>query len=151
MGRKGDALRAAKMARVTRTFTEEQLRLHDKQIEDEYKKRFDRLMKKQLDEDEREREEYFYQHATELWQDHALTLISYFYAMACRVMIEEFGWPVPHTNRKNLRIIRFGEALANEIENVTHTERRALKDYAAETKELYGIEFRVNGDDDDDG
>lgn len=144
MGKKGDALRAAKAARVTRTFTEEQLRAHDQQIINDYKERYDLLLKKELDEQERKREEYFFEHATELWQDSALTLISYFYAMACRILVEEFGWPVPHSNRQNLRLIRYGEALANEIERVTHTEKKALKDYAEETKRLYGIEFIPN-------
>lgn len=144
MGKKGDALRAAKAARVTRTFTEEQLRARDQQIIKDYMERHELLLQKERDDKERERIEHFTEHATELWQDNALTLISYFYAMACRVLVEEFGWPVPHSNRQNLRLIRYGEALANEIERVTHTEKKALKDYAEETKELYGIEFIPN-------
>ena len=144
MGKKGDALRAAKAARVTRTFTEEQLREHDRQVEIAYKERYDKILRKEFEEYDRKQKEDFDAHATELWQESAVTLMSYFFAMACRIMVEEFGWPVPHSNRKDLRLVRYGEALANEMNRVTNVENQALKDYAEETKRLYGIEFCAN-------
>lgn len=141
MGKKGAALRAMKKQSASYTFTGEQLAEHDRQVEAAYKARFDRKLREEFEEYDRKQRADFDAHATKLWQESAVTLMSYFFAMACRIMVEEFGWPVPHSNRKNLRLLRYGEALANEMNRVTKVENQALKDYAEETKRLYGIEF----------
>lgn len=157
MGKKGDLLRAAKAARVTRTFTEEQLREHDHQVREEFKKSFEKHLKKTWNEyDQRQRKE-FDEHINKVWRERAAefnagtpaenmdVMLSYLLSVSARVLIEQFGWtPVEgrRFSRRN-KIVRFCDAVINEIEGITKDTTKGIQEYAAETYKKYGVRFQM--------
>ena len=143
MGKKGDLLRAMKDQRTTRTFTEAQLKEHDRQVIMEYFKVTKPLVMKEAAEIDRKRDEDFEKHAHKVWEENAVALISYFLALSSRVLIEQFGWKAPNAHKKPVRVMRYGKAMMDEINNVPKTDKKTLVGYAEETKNLYGVEFNV--------
>lgn len=163
MGKKGAALRAMKAAKVTRTFTEEQLREHDRQVEIAYKERYDKILRKQWDEYDREqrerdqkRKEEFDRHADEVWERltnefhgsteavNIATMLSYHLAVSLRVLIEDFGWlPLKgHKYTGRNRITRFMESVNKRINDIIEGDQGFLL-YATETENLYGVRFKM--------
>lgn len=157
MGKNGDRLRAAKAARVTRTFTEEQLREHDRQVVEAYKESADRHMRKVWDDfDHRQREE-FDAHVNKIWRERAEefqsgtpaeqmeTMLSYLLSVSARVLIEQFGWtPIEgHRFTKHNRLVRFCDAVIKEIDSVASNKDIGIQEYAAETYKKYGVCFQM--------
>lgn len=150
MGRKGDALRAAKMARVTRTFTEEQLRLHDQQVKREailmYQQELKRHTREQYNElNDRIRVEWE-QRAKEFASDdlnnNFMNAVAYMFAIPCRVLIEQFGWkPVRYANCPQTRTEKLAVAMIEELNRITENEKKDIRTYARETFDKYGLKF----------
>lgn len=157
MGWKGDLLRAEKAKRVTRTFTEEQLREHDRQVIDAYKKQADRRMQKVWSDFDKRQREQMDEHINELWKKRAaefnsglpeenmITMLSYLLSVSARVLIERFGWaPIEgHAWNERYKIVRFCNAVVEEIEKITTDERMGIDIYAQQTYEKYGVRFRM--------
>lgn len=102
MGKKGDALRAAKMQRTVYTFTREQLEARDRTLLQDYRERcHDKLRK----------------HLNETREDWMAQDLKYLLALSCMALHKEFGWTGIPKNRKphpRCRMQRFAEALAEE-------------------------------------
>ena len=151
MGKKGDALRAAKLKNVTRTFTEEQLRAHDKLVIETFR---ERIVKEAVAEaNERveelnaldwERRELAFMENHPI--DNVLSCMSLLLATTARVLIERFGWkPIPpdgHYDRRN-RTMRFADYVVDELDKITQDENADIRRYCAETYDLYGVKFEV--------
>ena len=160
MGKKGDLLRAQKAQRVTYTFTAEQLQEHDRQVRDAYKKQADQHMRKLWDEYDRKQREEFDAHIHELWnermkefnegmpEDKITVMLSYLLSISARVLIEQFGWtPVEgHRYTRRNRIVRFSNAVVDEIMKITANKMIGIQEYTAETYRLYGVRFLAEDD-----
>lgn len=155
MGKKGDLLRQAKKQKAMYHFTGEELEAHDRKIFrkaresalPDMKKKLLELEKQSLEEQHadidaywREKHEEFKQGGTETTMANS---ISFTMSMCCRVLIEKFGWKAPGPRGRNPRVIRFAEALLDEIGYIRRNSEMDLVKYAEETKEKYGIEFQV--------
>lgn len=70
-------------------------------------------------------------------------IVKYTLAVSCKVLIERFGWvPIKSRIDDRMRIIRFIRALEDEIRWIENNSD--LKQYNADVKEKYGIEFVFN-------
>lgn len=150
MGKKGDALRAAKLKNVTRTFTEEQLRAHDKLVIETFRERIvkeavaeanERVEELNALDWERRERAFMENHPI----DNVLSCMSLLLATTARVLIERFGWkPIPsegHFDRRN-RTMRYCEEVEREIGRITADPEKAdLIAYCNETYDLYGVKF----------
>ena len=155
MGKKGDALPAAKAARVTRTFTEEQLREHDRQVIAAYKQNADQHMRKVWSEYDHRQREQFDEHIHKIWRERAAefqagtpaeqmeTMLSYLLSVSARVLIEQFGWiPIEgHRYTKRNKIVRFCEAVVAEVESIASNKDIGVQEYAVDTYKRYGVRF----------
>ena len=128
MGKKGDALRASKLAQSKYTFTITQLVEHDLAVEQRTAERVRKEMRAERDE--------------QLLQIFALIL-----SMPMVVLIEQFGWPPPYNGRNSHRYksVRFGDLLTDEINKVFGYGKTPddIKKYNERAKKLYDIEFKV--------
>ena len=142
MGKKGDLLRQLKKQQAVYTFTGEELEAHDRQVVAARLEAAKSLAVKEAAEIDRQRELEMREHVDKVWEENAVTLMSYFLALSCRVLVEHFGWKPPGPRGRNVRIMRYGAELVNELNRLTKVSKGALREYAKETKELYGIEFK---------
>lgn len=148
---------------ITRVFTEAQLAEHDRQVVAAYKKNADRHMRKVWDEyDHRQRDE-FDKHINELWhqrweelntgtpEEQIDTMLSYLLAISARVLIERFGWlPLNgHRFTRRNKIVRFCNAVIDELDRIAHDKTIGAHEYAAETYRLYGVRFMMEETDDE--
>ena len=152
MGRSGDRIRMAKDQKTTYTFTKAQLEEHDRQVFREKWKQYENLTKKEAAEIDLKREEELRNHVNKTWDDNAINLLQYTMAISCRVLIEQFGWkPIPKTLRgPEMRIQKFANALAAEIDQIYRVDRINMQQYSEETKKLYNLSFNVNAEGEDD-
>lgn len=158
MGKKGAAMRAAKMQNTTYTFTAAQLEEHDKMILREFRQRVVDDVQKQTDEIFAEREKAAMQAAVEEWEkrekafsenhpnDNAVSCVSLLMATTARVLVERFGWkPIPkdgNYDRRN-RLVQFCEAVTDEVYKITDPDNADILKYCDETYDLYGVRFNT--------
>ena len=158
MGKKGAAMRAAKMQNTTYTFTAAQLEEHDKMILREFRQRVVDDVSKQADEIFAEREKAAMQAAVEEWEkrekafsenhpnDNAVSCVSLLMATTARVLVERFGWkPIPkdgNYDRRN-RLVQFCEAVTDEVYKITDPDNADILKYCDETYDLYGVRFNT--------
>ena len=158
MGKKGAAMRAAKMQNTTYSFTAAQLEEHDKMILREFRQRVVDDVQKQTDEIFAEREKAAIQAAVEEWEkrekafsehhptDNAVSCVSLLMATTARVLVERFGWkPIPkdgNYDRRN-RLVQFCEAVTDEVYKITDPENADILGYCDETYDLYGVRFNT--------
>lgn len=158
MGKKGAAMRAAKMQNTTYSFTAAQLEEHDKMILREFRQRVVDDVSKQADEIFAEREKAAMQAAVEEWEkrekafsenhpnDNAVSCVSLLMATTARVLVERFGWkPIPkdgNYDRRN-RLVQFCEAVTDEVCKITDPENADILRYCDETYDLYGVRFNT--------
>jgi hypothetical protein len=156
MGKKGDELRRLKGERVKYTFTRAELEAHDQQVRrefvDEYRKTFKAEatkvaegMKKQVRDEWQARAEEFGGGG----EDAFLAYMKYLLAAPCKVLIEQFGWAPPpkYAEGKRHRIVRFANAVIDEIEAVSADETQDIRRYAEQVRDKYGIEFLKEAED----
>lgn len=151
MGKKGDALRAAKMQK-TITFTREQLEAHDKAVREAYK---DTCMEKvnkyladekraidaEIEKEWRKREEDFGGPDS---QDRFLNTLSYMLSVCCQILVRDFDWKKLPTNKKpdpRMRLIRFSKAVAKEVEQICENEDADIRSYSDKVYEFCGVKF----------
>ena len=158
MGKKGAAMRAAKMQNTTYTFTAAQLEEHDKMILREFRQRVVDDVQKQADEIFAEREKAAMQAAVAEWEkrekafsenhpnDNAVSCVSLLMATTARVLVERFGWkPIPkdgNYDRRN-RLVQFCEAVTDEVYKITDPDNADILGYCDETYDLYGVRFNT--------
>lgn len=158
MGKKGAAMRAAKMQNTTYSFTAAQLEEHDKMILREFRQRVVDDVSKQADEIFAEREKAAMQAAVEEWEkrekafsenhpnDNAVSCVSLLMATTARVLVERFGWkPIPkdgNYDRRN-RLVQFCEAVTDEVCKITDPDNVDILKYCDETYDLYGVRFNT--------
>ena len=139
MGRKGDALRAAKKQQATYTFTAAQLSEHDRQVSDFAVQR----RKDEINEDVRkEWESRAREFASADMNENFMNAVAYMFAIPCRVLIEQFGWkPVRYANCPQTRTERLAVAMIEELNRITESEKKDIRTYARETFDKYGLKF----------
>lgn len=139
MGRKGDALRAAKKQQATYTFTAAQLSEHDRQVSDFAVQR----RKDEINEDVRkEWESRAREFASADMNENFMNAVAYMFAIPCRVLIEQFGWkPVRYANCPQTKTERLAVAMIEELNRITESEKKDIRTYARETFDKYGLKF----------
>ena len=160
MGKKGEALRAAKRQQTMYHFTREQLAAHDQFVREEFRERctkdveekvwqkmepiFDEKKKeleKAILDDWDERKRLF---ASEVPENNFLEFICCMMSVSIRVLIEKFHWkPVPKDGfyDRRLAIVRFSDYVKAEIDMISADEMQDIRKYNEETFNLYGVKF----------
>ena len=153
MGKKGEALRAAKQAQSCYTFTREQLLAHDRAVVDDYKKRFDdRLREAFKAEEERVNAEIQaeWRKRADLFSgtgmDNIYTLLSMTLAVPIEVLIDEFGWrPLPAEDKKvhpRSRLARFVIRCQEILDDIATDEKKDIRTYCQHVWERSGVRFQ---------
>lgn len=140
MGRKGDALRAAKKQKTVYHLTGEQLEQHDKAVIEAYKRDLDGRMKDAADKYVRE---YFERIGAEFTtgneRDDVDLVVTYLLSVTVRVLIERFGWKPIRYNCRPTKTQRFIEDVIAVIEDIRADDTKDIRDYADEVERLYGV------------
>lgn len=170
MGKSGAALRAAKQKNTTYTFTREQLHEHDRLVIEEFRQRvvqdvYENAQKKMDAEWEKraaamdiaikqEWDSRARQFASENPVDNFYEFMSCLLSISVRVLIEKFRWkPLPKEGKydRRLRIVKFSDCVAAEIDRIAGDEMLDIRKYSEEVYELYGLRFGTQEDGEDDG
>lgn len=160
MGKKGDALRAAKKNEKLYSFTRQQLFDHDQHVVDTFRRRVEeetyekvsarmkaefeeqaKVMDKAIQDEWDERARLF---ASEDAQSNFFEYLSCMLSVSVRVLIERFHWKPLDENgllSRRLRIVRFSDFVHEEIEKISGDEMQDIRKYNEETFRLYGIRF----------
>ncbi len=145
MGKKGDALRAAKAQRATYTFTAAQLEAHDKEVRmrtlERKKDELEAYAREVLDRDFEERQKLLTGDATDV----TLNVFSMLISISCKVLVEHFGWkPIwKHSTSRN-RLSRFVLAVQQETEALLNDELLDIRKYAREAYDVTGVMFEAD-------
>lgn len=154
MGKKGRALREAKAANVTYTFTQAQLLEHDIAVRMAYKKDIMNRVKADADEMDRKRTDEFNAKIHELWDERERKFKTGYLqgdalAMACAmlnitvaVLVEDFRW-VPVRNGHRTRLQRFCEGVTERMNKIASDEREDIIRYAESVEKRYGVTFMM--------
>ena len=139
MGRKGDALRAAKKQQATYTFTAAQLAEHDRYVSDfAVQHRKEEINENVRKEWQRRADEF----ATPDLNENFMNAVAYMFAIPCRVLIEQFGWkPVRYANCPQTRTEKLAIAMIEELNNISSNTKQDIRTYARETFDKYGLKF----------
>lgn len=152
MGKKGDALRAAKMRNTVYTFTREQLEAHDKAVKEAYKDVCMEKVNKYLAEEKqainaeiekewRKREEDFGGPDS---QDRFLNTLSYMLSVCSQILVRDFKWtPLPkdHKPHPKMKLVRFGNAVAQEVDKICDDDKIDIRNYCDQVYETCGVKF----------
>lgn len=148
MGKKGDALRAARAQKATYTFTAAQLEAHDKEVrmrtlerkKDELKAYAREILEKDFD----EREKLLIGDATDV----TINVFSMLISISCKVLVEHFGWkPIwKHSTSRN-RLSRFVLAVQQETEELLNDEMLDIRKYAMDAYDITGVMFEADPED----
>lgn len=153
MGKKGDLLRAAKKEKATYHFTGSQLKEHDRDVIRAWQEKAFPYLKLKAEEanaeyreeviasvDRRwnERAKMFRDNG---WQENMINWMSYTLSLSCRVLIEQFGWKPATSRGRHTKIMKYAEALTNEINKLSASEEHDIVSYAEETYRLYNLSF----------
>lgn len=166
MGKNGAALRERKMQTTTYTFTRAQLEEHDQmvikariekiradlyaQMEKDFAQKTEEA-NRAIDEEWKRREELF---KGDDWSSNFFLMLSFLLAVSSRVLVEQFGWaPLPKDRLYNhrYRLVRFGDAVAEEISGICNDEMKDIRRYCDEVYDLYGVKFQLEEEGDTDG
>ena len=151
MGRKGDALRAAKKQKTVYRLTGEQLEQRDKAVIEAYKRDLDGRMKDAAD---RYVREYFDRIGAEFTtgneRDDADLMLTYLLSVSVRVLIERFGWKPIKYNCRPTRTERFINYVIDEVTAIREDDTKDIRDYAREVEQLYGVRVRMEEEEKDD-
>lgn len=154
MGKKGDLLRAQKAARVTYTFTREQLMEHDIAVRRAYREDIMARVQADADELDKKRTDELNAKITRLWDDRekrfktgyeqgdALAVASALMSVAVAELVEGFGW-TPVRNGHKTRLQRFCEGVSERLNHLHEQERVDIVLYAEEVERLYGVSFMM--------
>ncbi|HAC61286.1 MAG TPA: hypothetical protein DCF66_03855 [Lachnospiraceae bacterium] len=170
MGKKGDALRAAKAQKATYTFTAAQLEEHDRVVrraaidakKDALKKyAIEEAQKAYLEKQEGLIEDFKERQALLTGDTETITLnlFSLLIAIPCRVLVKDFGWK-PAPMRKNeadggdtrYKLTKFAYAVNRETEELLNDETKDIRKYAQMVFEETGVMFQPDqGEEEENG
>ena len=150
MGKKGDALRAAKAQRTTYTFTAAQLEAHDKEVRmrtlERKKDELKAYAHQVISEDFEEREKLLSGDAADV----TMNVFSMLISISCRILVERFGWkPAPmrkDTNQggdRRYKLTQFAYYVMDEVCKLTADELLDIRKYAEETYQITGVKFET--------
>lgn len=150
MGRKGDALRAAKKQATSYVITGKWLEEHDRQVIESYKRDIKGRMMQTANEYVRD---YFEKVEAEFYtgdeDNDAHMVVNYLLSVSVRVLIEDFGWKPPRfANCRRTKTERFVNRVPEVIDDIRSDDNKDIRDYAKETADLYGISFTMEAADD---
>lgn len=150
MGRKGDALRAAKKQATSYVITGKWLEEHDRQVIESYKRDIKGRMMQTANEYVRD---YFEKVEAEFYtgdeDNDAHMVVNYLLSVSVRVLIEDFGWKPPRfANCRRTKTERFVNRVLEIIDDIRNDDTKDIRDYAKETADLYGISFTMEATDD---
>lgn len=159
MGKKGDALRAAKAQSATYTFTRAQLEEHDRKVKEAYKERVRAECKEELKARIEQHQRDIDRHIDEEWKKREALfaaedgtnlseLLSLLLCVSSRILIEKFRWkPIPKEGVCDMRnhTVRFSQYFANEISDICTDQNKDIRIYCDETYELYGVKYEMKG------
>ena len=155
MGKKGEALRAAKLQNTRYTFTREQLEERDRTVEKAYKERYeDRLRAMFKAEQERvdaeiaaewkRREEIFGDRGG---NDSIFNLMALTIAVPIEVLIDEFDWrPLPpeeHKVHPRSRLARFVIRCEEILNAIAEDETKDIRTYCEEVWQKTGARLNL--------
>lgn len=152
MGRKGEALRMAKQKNTVYTFTREQLEAHDKAVKEAYKDVCMDKVNKYLEDEKRainaEIEKEWKQREVDFGgansQERFLSTLSYMLAVCSQILVRDFGWkplPIGRKPYPHARLVRFGTAVAKEVEEICEDEDVDIRRYCDQVYESCGVKF----------
>ena len=166
MGKKGKALREAKLRNTAYTFTREQLEAHDRQIRlecvemcklaaEEKANKAIALAAEELE----ERNQQFMKNLEAEWDERSERFCSAdtganlveFTRLAvmipARVLVERFGWkPVPPGKEQGdmrYKMARLHDYIAAELNDIVSDELKDIRKYAEEAEAITGITFKI--------
>lgn len=150
MGRKGDALRAAKKQATSYLITGKWLEEHDRQVIESYKRDIKGRMMQTANQYVRD---YFEKVEAEFYtgdeDNDAHMVVNYLLSVSVRVLIEDFGWKPPRfANCRRTKTERFVNRVLEVIDDIRSDDNKDIRDYAKETADLYGIRFTMEAADD---
>ena len=155
MGKKGEALRAAKLANTRYTFTREQLEERDRAVEAAYKERYEERLRAmfkaeeerinaEIAEEWKRREEIFGDRGG---NDSVYNLMALTIAVPIEVLIDEFGWrPLPPENRKihpRSRLARFVIRCEETLNAIADDETKDIRAYCDEVWQRTGVRLNL--------
>jgi len=152
MGKKGEAMRAAKRAAKIYTFTQDELDAHDALVIHTRKERIKADMQQTADRMNAELNEAVrkeWEEREQLFSDKGLNnnlveIIALLIAISARTLVEDFKWeplPVDGNYRKSRKLAKFCEAVALRVMNICGDDKVDIRQYNDETYELYGVRF----------
>lgn len=156
MGKKGEALRAAK-AQTYITMTKEQMQAHDRELLARYRETVGRELERRA----RELDDQMQDHVREEWRireelfggthrDNLMTILQILLAVPTRILIEHFGWPsLDRGYNAHYRTARFADLLVDEINAITSDEMKDIRTYCDEVYDLYGIRYEYRDEEED--
>lgn len=161
MGKKGDALRAAKKQRVVYSFTKEELEARDKQLLLEHTERLHEKMTAVVDAQWKIKEENAKKIVQEEWDERmklfnsgdAANNMVEFTRLAMMIpfkaLVEHFGWqPAKPTKRGvpngRYNITRLHDLCALELNNIASDEDADLRSYYKEAVKVTGVHFDLS-------
>lgn len=151
MGKKGEELRLRKSQTVY-SFTREQLIERDRAIIEDYKKRYNETLIKELKKERKKMDE----EAEKLWaqdrHDLFFEAMKYYCTMGCKVLIEVFPHDFKPMSkncklRKDSRLMRFVNAVVSEIIELSEKEI-GIEEYREKVYNDYGIKFNWSDEED---
>ena len=155
MGKKGDALRAAKKKATTYTFTREQLEARDEEMKREWRESFEKesrrvvakLMKERAQEAQKEIEAEWQKRAEEFHtgdrEEDFYALLQYMLAIPVRILVERFGWrPAANGSDGRFRLVKFADYVIEELERISGDDLMDIRKYSEQTAEMYGVQFK---------
>lgn len=151
MGKKGEALRAAKAKQTVYTFTREQLDARDRQLLVTYRTR----VKKETDAYIAGEKKRIWEEIEKEWAERErlfhdndgtggiLTVVGLLEAVSCRILIEHFGWPPIRRVTRRSRTIRFCDLMVDEVNRIMQDVNVDIRRYNREVYEKYEIRFEA--------
>lgn len=152
MGKNGDALRAAKRQKTVYSFTREQLEARDRAVIAKYKDTCMEKVNKYLADEKRaidaeiekewkKREEDFGGADS---QERFLNTLAYMLSVCSQVLVRDFKWmPLPKDKKPDprMKLVRFGTAVAKEVEQICDDEDIDIRRYCEQVYESCGVKF----------
>lgn len=155
MGKKGEALRAAKLANTRYTFTREQLEERDRAVEKAYRERYEERLRAAFKAEKercdaeiaaewKRREEIF---GNRGGNDSVYNLMALTIAVPIEVLISEFSWkPLPQEGHKvhpRSRLARFVVRCEEILNEIAEDENKDIRAYCEDVWQRTGVRLNT--------
>ena len=143
---------AGKPKKKTYTVTAEWLDEHDRQVRSDALRRKEAQLKmyalKAVEEEFNERQKMLSGSETDV----LVKVLALAFAAPARVLVRDFGWtPIggEHKMTKSMKLIKFADAVQNELEQILTDEMIDIRTYAETVYDETGLKFSTEDADDD--